>query len=480
LIDKNGSLKNDASMAANINTERIGTVADGVSKLLIVMDSDNTQRLSIEGTNPDNLSNGMLSSLDELSSGGRHFSSATIKAQDIGNNRSVVVAVYTPPDYIRNNHTTINILLNETIYEPPLSFELYRVPIVLVHGIWTNSYHSWNLTHFINTLAKNGFNFNFADYQDHNSETFDPYAKEKVGGKPYGNYGINSTRSAIHHILEQYRSKSVAASQVDIIGHSMGGLMARGFTQQADFNSTDNFMKGYIHRLITIGTPHFGGDLSKILYDHRNNWYCFDPHVNPLDPNTKAVIFPIGCQFDPDDFEFLQLKTIYADKFGTPIDKGGVEALIPGNVAYSHLRQTNITSYAIAGSWAPHSFASHEIVEGLYKNILGNPLFDLDVDGFRGNFQGNNDLVVNLTSQVGGLRSEFRNLIDDDYNIPNESTVYPNTVHASFLIENGDKNNVFAELNSPYIQKVVIILLNSSNEKFADAIGKGSPCTIGN
>jgi PGAP1-like protein len=312
----------------------------------------------------------------------------------------------------------------------------------------------------------------------------DTYANRTVGNKMFGNHGINSIRNTTHYIFEQYHNKSIAAAQVDIIAHSMGGLMARGFVQQPDYQNETNFMKGSIHRLITIGTPHFGGHLSKILYDHRNNWYCFDPSANTYDPNTKTIIFPMGCQFDSDDFEFLQLKTIYADKFpfSTPIDKGGVEALIPGSVAYSYLCQTNVPSYAIAESWAPHSFASHEIVEGLYKNILGDPLFDLYIDGFQGNFQGNNDLVVNLTSQIGGLHSKFRNLTDNNNNnnIPNASAVYPNTVHASFLIENGDKKSVFAELNSTYIQDDVVTLLSSQNNKFATAIGIGSACNIPN
>jgi hypothetical protein len=100
----------------------------------------------------------------------------------------------------------------------------------------------------------------------------------------------------------------------------MGGLMARGFAQQADFNGTDNFMKGYIHRLITIGTPHFGGQLAEILYNHRDNWYCFDPN------NRTAVVFPVICQFDFPNFEFMPLKTIFANKYNLSIDKGGIEA----------------------------------------------------------------------------------------------------------------------------------------------------------
>ena len=101
-------------------------------------------------------------------------------------------------------------------------------------------------------------------------------------------------------------------------------------------------MKGYIHRLITIGTPHFGGQLAGILFSNRENWYCYVP-------NSKMILAPLGCQFDLKDFEFMPLKTIFAVKYNLPIDKGGVEALAPGSTAYSHMCQTNVKSYAIAG-----------------------------------------------------------------------------------------------------------------------------------
>jgi hypothetical protein len=74
-------------------------------------------------------------------------------------------------------------------------------------------------------------------------------------------------------------------------------------------------MKGYIHRLLTIGTPHFGGQLAGLFYSHRNDWYCYAPA-------TKAIIFPAGCQFDPIDFELMQLKTIYKNELHAPVDAG--------------------------------------------------------------------------------------------------------------------------------------------------------------
>jgi hypothetical protein len=473
LINIDGTLQNNASWAANINTERLGTVADGISKLLIVTDSNNTLQFSIEGTSSSNTTKGVLDSFEESSETSRQYSSVVVKPEAVNNNRSVVVAVYTPPDHIAlpatSDHDSIQILVNGT-RDPRLSFDLYRVPIVLVHGIWVNSKLSWIDTGFTTILNANGFNYTFADFQAHNSETFDPYAVKIKDGKPFGNYGMDSIRNKIRELLIEYRqNKSIAASQVDIVAHSMGGLMARGFVQQPDYENKGNYMKGSIHRLVTIGTPHFGAHLSEILYDHRNHWYCFNS-------DTKIIIFPNGCQFDLNNFEFLQLKTIYSDRLFSPIDKGGVEALAPSSAAFSHLCQTNVPSYAIAGSWAPSAFGSHAVMEWLFSNILGNPQFNLDIDGFQGNFQGNNDLQVNLTSQIGGLQSEFRQPASTD--IPDQSAIYPNTIHGSIF--SFGNVNIVGELGSSNIQGDVVTLLESQNDKFASAIGTGSPCNIPN
>jgi hypothetical protein len=176
-------------LAANINTERLGTVADGISKLLIVMDSNNTLQFSIDGTSSNNTTKGVLDSFEESSETSTQYSSVIVKPEALNNNRSVVVAVYTPPDHIAlpatSDHDSIQILLNGT-RDPRLSFDLYRVPIVLVHGIWVNSKLSWIDTGFTSTLNANGFNYTFADFQAHNSETFDLHSNPKIG-----NYGDN-------------------------------------------------------------------------------------------------------------------------------------------------------------------------------------------------------------------------------------------------------------------------------------------------
>jgi pimeloyl-ACP methyl ester carboxylesterase len=466
LINEDGNINDNISLIASIKTYRNGTIADGVSKLILVVDSNSELQFSINGAKPNDLTDGTLSCLNQ-SNVNNLRSTAKVPPQNIGNVRTVVAAVYKPPDSYGNQdkevRRTINIsvrISNPTDRNASAPLEipihLYRPPVVLIHGIWTNSYQTWaattdsNKISFTKRLDNHGFTYTFADYERYNSETFDPDANNT-----FGNYGINATRNAVHEILGEYHKCSIAASQVDIVAHSMGGLMARGFVQQPDYKRKENYKKGSIRRLITIGTPHFGGHLSELLYDHRDDWYCLDGiQITPART----------CKVEP-----KKLRTIYAD-FKTPIDKGAVEALVPGSDAYSHLCQTNVKSYAIAGSWKSDAPVSHEYKEWEYKIITDDLAFNLDgKDGFN----DENDLVVSVKSQLGGLLNQTRQ--SDPNDIPNKSAVYPNTVHASFLIRHD--THVFSETYSSDIQRDVIALLNSSdNNKFADAIGISSRC----
>src|SRR5918994_4930038 len=104
-----------------------------------------------------------------------------------------------------------------------------------------------------------------------------------ISGIEYARKRSRSGRWPLNYILNVYHYFSIAASQVDIVAHSMGGLMARGFVQQDDYKRKENYMKGSIHRLITIVTPHLGGPLSKFLYDHRDDRYCFNKNGKILE-----------------------------------------------------------------------------------------------------------------------------------------------------------------------------------------------------
>jgi pimeloyl-ACP methyl ester carboxylesterase len=455
LIDIDGKLINNIDLAASLTTYRNGTIADGISKLILIVQSKSSLQFSINNIRHNNPTNGTLSSLEQASKVNNMSSTISVSPQSISNVKSVVAAVYAPPDSFNQDiGTNRTIIVNvsdpnnsvSTLLEIPI--ELYRTPVVLIHGLWMNSNDAWVTTNFANTLACSGFHYAFADYEAHNSETFDPC------DKVFGNYGINSIRNTVHEILREYRYFSIAAAQVDIIAHSMGGLMARGFVQQPDYKGKESYMKGSIHRLITIGTPHFGGPLSRFVRDHNDDWYFLDG-IKLNRCRTGKV-------------EPKKLRTIYSDIFNYPIDKGAIEALIPKSTAYSHIHQTNVKSYAIAGSYRPNATKSHSSQESYYKTIVDPDDFNLDRDAFD---NCDNDLLVSVTSQLGGLPKQIRQPNSND--IPNHSAVYCNTVHEKFFIKEDD--GVFSETNSPHIQKDVIKLLSFSNSnKFADAIGIGS------
>jgi hypothetical protein len=94
LIDEDGKLINDINLAAGLTTYRSGTITDGVSKLILVVDSNKELQFSINGTKPDNLTNGALSSLNQSDVISNLSSSAIVSPQNISNGKSVVVTMF--------------------------------------------------------------------------------------------------------------------------------------------------------------------------------------------------------------------------------------------------------------------------------------------------------------------------------------------------------------------------------------------------
>ncbi len=466
LIDnKTGSLINDISSVADITKTRTGTIADGISKLLLVVNYENPIKFSLL-EDEDGQSSGTLSTLSSTETGPSY--SVIIGPAENDTIVPLKVAVYTPPLTYSNssaneNHKTIKIFVQDAAnpsINTTLPLSLYRVPVVLVHGIWSNSADSWTNTGFEQSLKDKNFDVYFAEYGKYNAATFDPFKNATKG-----NYGIDAIRNITKSALEKYEDKGIAASQVDIVAHSMGGLMARGFTQQSDYKNDDNNMKGYIHRLITIGTPHFGAQLAGILYDHRDDIYCY-----------KWINYRLYVTSSENCIktQALTLKDIYRNA-NVPIDDGGVEALKPNSTAYSNLNETKVSSYAIIGNWEPDARNSHKDLQEFYRNLTGDKNFSLEG---KEAFGEDNDLQVNITSQSGGLL-DYSKCDRKDSNIPTGSRIFNNTIHGSLL--NSNATNVESELNSARIQEYVPLLLESPDDKYATSIGAlGHICTVRN
>ena len=132
LIDDDGNLINDISKAADITIYRNGTIADGISKLILVVDSNKELQFSINRTKPDDLTNGTLSCLNQTNVDNLR-STVKVSPEDTGNVRSVVVSVYTPPDSFNNQGKVSNRTINVNVLDSsnPDARTLYELPIKL-------------------------------------------------------------------------------------------------------------------------------------------------------------------------------------------------------------------------------------------------------------------------------------------------------------------------------------------------------------
>ena len=138
LIDKNGNLITDITQATNTNDVRLGTVSDGISKLLIRIPYDSKLQFSIRDHPTDDLTDGKLSPLTTSSS---PSSVVSVDPQKTTNGKLMVIAFYTPPTFLNQNkvdHKVIHVIIsdpnNSSFGKVDLPIQIHRLPVVLVHG----------------------------------------------------------------------------------------------------------------------------------------------------------------------------------------------------------------------------------------------------------------------------------------------------------------------------------------------------------
>ena len=101
----------------------------------------------------------------------------------------------------------------------------------------------------LRALGIHAFAVNYSDYEAYG---IDVSARWRVAEEVRG------------HLRYFRRFRSVAAEQVDVVGHSMGGLIARTLSTVRDFpDPTTN--RGPVHKLISINTPHAGSPFANDL-----------------------------------------------------------------------------------------------------------------------------------------------------------------------------------------------------------------------
>ena len=127
------------------------------------------------------------------------------------------------------------------------TLQLYRPPVLLVHGLWSDS-HMWDK--MVQWLTGDSFTVYTVDYPNVDSPA--RVAIMEFAGK-------------VQSIKQEYLAQGINASSIDVIGHSMGGVVARHYINQYQGSPEVD-----INTLITVGTPHKGSPWPQVYYDWVN------------------------------------------------------------------------------------------------------------------------------------------------------------------------------------------------------------------
>lgn len=222
------------------------------------------------------------------------------------------------------------------------TLKLARPPVVLAHGLFDNRTNLWGFeTSWLGALEgaleedgpadrlrRAGFAVFGLDYQRTNTDAF----------------RVNKTvvwdgTGGIRDALNEFRRRGLAATRADVVGHSMGGLLARVYVspeyESLDpphrYRRPDNFGAGDVNRLVTLCTPHHGSDLAGIL-------------ATLTDRRTDTVRAVVKADLDA----VVAGPPLLFAMWWEGIWKGAVEDLAPGSEALRLIGETPVPSRAIA------------------------------------------------------------------------------------------------------------------------------------
>ncbi|MDQ3800054.1 MAG: hypothetical protein M3384_11415 [Acidobacteriota bacterium] len=137
--------------------------------------------------------------------------------------------------------------------------KVYPKPVILVHGLWSNG-AAWGNYH---NYLEEAHSFAWKAY----AVGADPKVALMSTGKSFGNMEPTfSIRQNAQELGKQilHAQKTENAWRVDVVAHSMGGLISRYYIHHSMTNTPDG--KPTIAHLVMLGTPNMGSPCADFLY----------------------------------------------------------------------------------------------------------------------------------------------------------------------------------------------------------------------
>ncbi len=409
----------------NAKVERSGAVTDGVTQLLLRMKSEEPIIFTLnEAQETSTISNCKWGKLMQRDGSQANCGSITATPVDVGGEKYVFAAYQSPLNFPLEASTglmpaKVTIEARKKVDEEPISkreLQLFSPPVMLVHGVW-DSAGAWSPV-FLPKLKKyNVYTVDHSSGEFPAAGTFDPLSPDSVA--------IPQLIKEIKKAVDDFRTMEIALSQVDVVGHSMGGLITRATVKTKNYgyqyNRINNYNKGDFHKIITIGTPHQGTRIADVLVHGK----CRERKVN-CKPKWDISIIPPKLQVAECQPE--RLETTFSNLFKTPLigkiighhELGpAIYGFQTGSTAIKNIGDTPVPSHAIVGiaptGILPPSVSPIEVVLNkvfdsyAFKTVDGLSTVDEILGG-----NENHDTIVPVQSQQGGLSgnaiSTFQNV----------------------------------------------------------------------
>jgi len=295
---------------------------------------------------------------------------------------------------------------------------LWRPPVILVHGLWGDQSDWNNFTPFVasTTGTPGDPRFNIpGSYSVHRGNYNYPIGGSLSNSNPnYAN--LSSARSnslgfefnapvvlnQIQEAIVDFRqSMQAAATQVDVVAHSMGGTVTRRLEYLPQYTDGSSFGMGNVHKLITIGTPHLGSNLAgQLLQDGCvRNVFALKTRfaINTVSAGGMPTTGGVG-DLQGDGFNDANLSNALIEiQASTPQEVPTFT--IAGTMIAALQPPSNTSNLACS---APCNAATIRECGVLFGSTLGNSLTPLGWPSVFGAPPNASDAVVPLNSQLNG------------------------------------------------------------------------------
>jgi pimeloyl-ACP methyl ester carboxylesterase len=270
-----------------------------------------------------------------------------------------------------------------------LEVRVYRTPVLMVHGLWSDAGAFAAMEQALAASNYEPAQLYRLDYRNTNDSSFTVNYPLVAGG--------------IDAVIQQAADANLASGKVDVVTHSMGGVLSRLYVQNPGYGEE-------VRRIVTCNTPHAGSQMANLLLDR-----SFDPQGLICSLLSQAMSSPSvpnrgcynGAVADMQVSSFATTNFLNLGVHPTDIEVHGLATVFDPNTL------PDVSSAAAPFGVGP--FLVARLLRGCGISLVDD-VFNHD----------DSDLIVSATSQAGGLSGSLTSLYPDQAHMG--STANPDVI----------------------------------------------------